>query len=155
MRKVIFTLTLLGGLFFAANSVSAKGIIFYSYGEKIEVAQKLPPEATVNEGEEHVNLGVMYEQFSIFWIPMWNYGETKYVLINDEKDTYYDLDAEDITMLKTDFNIDFPQKPTIGFWNKIGGKIIWGAVILAAIFGWWTTRKDNDDDEAEIPNQAE
>ena len=51
----------------------------------------------------HVNLGVMYEQFSIFWIPMWNYGETKFVLVNDKKDTYYDLSAEEIQTLKTDF----------------------------------------------------
>ncbi|MDR0829778.1 MAG: hypothetical protein LBN95_06670 [Prevotellaceae bacterium] len=150
MRKVIFTMTLLGGLFFAANSVSARGIIFYSNGVKIEVAQELPAELTVGEGE-HVNLGVMYEQFSIFWVPMWNYGETKYVLINDAKDTYYDLDAEDFETLKTDFNVTVPETPSIGFWNKIGGKIIWCALILAAVFGWWTSRKD--DDEAEIPNQ--
>jgi hypothetical protein len=137
-------------LFFTANTAHAKFII-YSNGEKIEVVKKLPDNVIIND--EHVNLGVMYEQFSIFWIPMWNYGEKKFVLINNKKNTYYDLDEEDIEVLKTEFNVKVPAKPTIGFWNKIGGKIIWICVILAAFCGWWFTRKD--DEEAEIPEAAE
>jgi len=148
MKKVILTLSLFGAMFFSVSSVSAKGIIFYSNGEKIEVVKKLPDDAVMDDGE-HVNLGVMYNQFSIFWIPMWNYGETKYVLINDAKDTYYDLDAEDLEMIRSDFNVKISDKPSIGFWNKIGGKLIWGLLIVAAGFGYWTTRKD--DEEAEIP----
>jgi len=92
MKKVVLTLSLVGALFFAANTASARGIIFYSNGEKVEAVKQLPDSAIIND--EHVNLGVMYKQFSIFWIPMWNYGETKFVLINDKKDTYYDLTSE-------------------------------------------------------------
>jgi hypothetical protein len=150
MKKAILTCAIFGALFLTASPASAKGIIIYSNGEKIELFKKLPSEAVIDD--THVNLGVKYDQFAIFWIPMWNYGETKYVLINDEKDTYWDLDTETAELLKTEFNVDIPQKPTIGFWNRIGGKIIWGIVILAAIAGWWFSRKD--DDEAEIPNQA-
>jgi len=140
MKKVIFTLVLFGAMFFAANTASAKGIIIYSNGEKIEEVKQLPDSVILND--EHVNLGVMYKQFSIFWIPMWNYGETKFVLINDKKNTYYDLTEEDIEMLKTEFNVEVPQKAAIGFWNKTGGKIVWGALILLAIFGWFSSRKD-------------
>jgi len=141
MKKVILTLSIIGALFFAANTVSARGIIIYGNGEKIEKVKQLPDSAIVND--EHVNLGVMYKQFSIFWIPMWNYGETKYVLINDKKDTYFDLTPEDIQMMKTEWNVDVPQTASIGFWNRTGGKIIWGIVILAAIFGWWISRNDD------------
>lgn len=148
MKKAFLTLALLGILFFTTNSASAKGVIFYSNGEKVELFKELPADATIDN--VHVNLGVMYEQFSIFWIPMWNYGETKYVLIDDGKDTYWDVDEETIEILETDFNIVVPEKASIGFWNKIGGKLIWGVVILAAIAGWWLSRKD--DDEAEIPS---
>ena len=147
MKKIILTLSLVGTLFFAANTVSAKGIIVYSNDEKIEVIKQLPDSATIDG--QHVNLGVMYEQFSIFWIPMWNYGETKYVLVNDKKDTYFDLTAEEIQMMKTEWNVDVPQTAKIGFWNKTGGKIIWGFLILVIIYGWWSSRKDNK--EAEIP----
>jgi hypothetical protein len=142
MKKVILTCAILGALVFTTSPVSAKGIIFYSNGEKIELYKELPAEANIKGA--HVNLGVKYEQFSIFWVPMWNYGETKYVLVNDKEDTYWELDTETIEMLKTEFNVDVPQNPTIGFWNKIGGKIIWGLVILAAIAGWWSSRKDDD-----------
>ncbi|MCL1937521.1 MAG: hypothetical protein FWF52_03880 [Candidatus Azobacteroides sp.] len=147
MKTVIVTLALFCALFCSVNTASARGIIVYSNGEKIEVVKNLPDDALVNN--EHVNLGVMYKQFSIFWIPMWNYGKTKFVLIDDAKKTYYDLTSEEVEMLKNDFNVDIPSVPTIGFWNKIGGKIIWGAVILAVIITAWTSRKD--DKEAEIP----
>jgi len=151
MKKVILTLTLFVVLLFTANTVSARGIIFYSAGEKIEVAKNLPDSAIIND--EHVNLGVMYKQFSIFWIPMWNYGETKYVFVNDKKNTYYDIAEGDIEMLKSDFNVDVPQDPVIGFWNKTGGKIIWGILILLAFFGFLTSGKENKDKE--IPKQSE
>ncbi|MCL2247037.1 MAG: hypothetical protein FWC10_08010 [Lentimicrobiaceae bacterium] len=149
MKKVILTLTLFVVLCFTANNASAKGIIFYSNGEKAEIATKLPDHAIIND--EHVNIGVMYKQFSIFWVPIWNYGETKHVLINDKKDTYYDLDDETIEILKEDFNVELPQKASIGFWNKIGGKLIWCLVIAVAIAGYWITRKD--DTQERIPEE--
>ena len=141
MKKIILTFSLFLALFFTATTISAKGVIIYSNGEKIEVVKKLPDDATIND--EHVNLGIMYKQFSILWIPMWNYGETKYVFINDKKNTYYDFGAEDKELLKTNFDVDVPEAPTIGFWNKIGGKIIWGILLLVIIYGIWTSRKDD------------
>ncbi len=151
MKKVIFTLILFGALFFTANSASAKGVIIYSNGEKIDVTHKLPEEITING--EHVNLAVMYKQFSIFWIPMWNYGETQYVLLNDKEDTYYDIDAEEIEILKSGYDIPIPEEPTMNFWNKIGGKIIWIVLLLIVVYYTWIGRKDNE--EAEIPTQDE
>ncbi len=145
MKKVILVFALFGALFFTTNTASAKGIIVYSNGEKIEVIQELPDSIIIDNN--HVNLGVMYEQFSIFWIPMWNYGETKFVLINDKEDTYYDLSAEDIEMLKTEFNIDVPESPSIGFWNKTGGKIIWIVLLLVVLWGFKPSRKGNDNND--------
>ena len=90
MKKVLLALTFFGALFLTTTTASAGGVIIYSNGEKVEVVSKLPAEAVIDNS--HVNLGVMYEQFAIFWIPVWNYGDVKYVLINDKGDTYYDLD---------------------------------------------------------------
>jgi len=152
MRKIILTLALFGAFFFTTNTVSAKGIIIYSTGQKIDAVQELPEDVIIND--EHVNLGVMYEQFSIFWIPVWNYGEVQYVLINDKETTYYDLTEEDIEILKTEFNVDVPKKAMIGFWNRTGGKIIWGVVALVVIYGLWS-RKNNEkgSEEVETPQQ--
>jgi len=147
MRRTILTLALFCAMFFAANTASARGIIVYSNGEKIELTKELPADVTIDG--THVNLGVMYDQFAIFWVPMWNYGETRFVLFNDKKNTYWDVDEETIEILKTDFNVEVPAKPTIGFWNKIGGKLIWFGVILLAFWGWWSSRKDDDEEEAE------
>jgi len=152
MNKKILSLVLFIALFFMANTASARGVIIYSNGEKIEVVKELPDEAVVGTDNEHVNLGVMYSQFSIFWIPIWNYGETKYVLVNDKKNTYYDVDEEDIDMLKTEFNVEVPPMPAISFWNKTGGKLVWGVLILAIIFGNLLTRNKNNE-KVETPNQ--
>jgi len=145
MKKVILTLTLVFiALFFTANN--AKGVIFYSNGETIDVVKELPADAIIN-GSDHVNLGVMYKQFSIFWIPVWNYGEARHVLINDKKDTYYELEDEDVEYLKTNFDVDVPEKASINFWNKIGGKLIWAVVLVIVIFGWRSKNKDDDEEE--------
>ena len=140
MKKVILALTLFGALFFTANTVSAKGVIFYSLGEKFDIAQKLPDNFKIDGN--HVNLGIMYKQFSVFWIPVWNYGETTYVFINDKEDGYYDVDAEDIETLKTKFNVTVPEKPTLSFWNKIGGKLVCLVIIL--VLGFFALRKGDD-----------
>ena len=148
MKKALLALTFFGALFLTAKTASADVVIFYSNGEKVEVVSKLPADAVIDGS--HVNLGVMYKQFAIFWIPMWNYGDVKYVLINDKKDTYYDLDEEvTIAMLKEEFDLNVPDVPSIGFWNKIGGKIIWGAVLLVLAGIWWVTHKDKDKEETE------
>lgn len=141
MKKLILTSLLFGAILFSATDVSARGVIIYSNGEKIEVVKEVPADIQLIE-EEHVNVGVMYEQFSIFWVPMWNYGETVYVLVNDAGDTYWDLSAEEVQYLNEEHAMELPETPVIGFWNKIGGKIIWAAVILFALWGWWHSRKD-------------
>ncbi|MDR0873464.1 MAG: hypothetical protein LBN27_08385 [Prevotellaceae bacterium] len=152
MKKVIFTLTLLGGLFFAASTVSARGVIIYGNGEKIEVTEKLPDSITIDD--EHVNLGVIYEQFSIFWVPMWNYGETKYVFLNDKEDSYMLADEEDLQYLRDELKINVPEEPSIGFWNKIGGKLIWAVVFALIIYGLLPSRK-KEEEEVEIPQEEQ
>jgi hypothetical protein len=153
MKKVIFSIALFSALFITANNVSAGVVIFYSNGQKIDVVQKLPKEVIIDK--KHVNLGVMYDQFAIFWIPLWNYGETKYVLINDKEDTYYDLDEEDLEMLRSEYDVKISEKPSIDFWNKIGGKLI-GLVVLGFIlFGYWAKRKVIVKGKAEDPEEEE
>ena len=154
MKKTILSIALFGALLFTANTVSAKGVILYSNGEKIEVKEELPDTAILDN--HHVNLGVMYEQFSIFWIPIWNYGEIKYVLINDNKDTYYDLETEDLEDIKTMFEVDIPEKASIGFWNKIGGKLVWIVVILIFFVGVPFKKRNNaNDPEADAETETE
>ncbi len=150
MKKFFFIFLFLGTTFFSFSEASARGVIIYNNGEKIEVTQELPADLMLEEWgiEEHVNVGVKYDQFAIFWVPMWNYGETKHVLVNDEKDIYYDLSAEEIAYLNETYGLDISDEPRIGFWNKIGGKLIWGALLLFILWGSFGRKKDEDGEAA-------
>ncbi|MDR3339085.1 MAG: hypothetical protein LBT25_03135, partial [Candidatus Symbiothrix sp.] len=133
MKNVVLTFCFLVVFIFSTETVSARGAIVYSTGPHFETKQKLPIEETV-EGA-HVNFGVAYEQFSIFWIPIWNYGETEYALITDDGETAYYLEEESLEYFKEEYDIDTSSEPSISFWNKIGGKLIWIVVILLVIWG--------------------
>ena len=148
MKQIAIAFALFCAILFTTNTASA-GAVIYSTGEKIDVVMELPDSAIIDD--QHVNLGVMYEQFSLFWIPLWNYGETRFVLINDKEDYYYDLDAEDIQMIEDEFGVDIPEKPKIGFWNKIGGKL----VLIAIVVGIMLFRNRNSGDEEEDEGDSE
>jgi hypothetical protein len=133
MKNVVLTLGLFISFVFCATTVSAKGVIIYSTGPHFETVQELPADETV-EGK-HVNFGIAYDQFSIFWIPIWNYGTTEYVLVCDDGDSAYSLSEENLEYISEKYGIDTKSAPSISFWNRIGGKLIWIAVILFIIWG--------------------
>ncbi len=141
MKKAVNSLLLvIGFILVSTTSASAKGIpIVYSNGPKCTMTTQLPDSVEIDG--THVNFGVKFDQFSIFWVPMWNYGTTEYVLLNDKKDTYYDLDKDDLAYLKETYQIETDKDPSIPFWDKIGGKFIWGGVLLFVIWGMLPSRK--------------
>lgn len=113
----------------SAQTVSAKGLFVYHAGPKGSTIEQLPADAQVDG--THVNLGVIYEQFGLFWLPVWNYGETRYVLLSDDEETYWDMDDETLQSVKTDYSLDLPDTPEIPLWQKIGLKPV---IILFLIF---------------------
>ena len=85
---------------------------------------------------------------------MYNYGTTQYVLISDDKETYWDLDEEDLMLLKEEFGINTDKDPNIPFWDKIGGKLIWGTVLALIIWGFIPSKK-RDDEEDDVEEHEE
>lgn len=134
MKRFILAMLILFSIG-SLQKIEAKGVIVYGLGETISKVQDLPEECTM--GDEHVNLGVMYEQFSLFWMPIWNYGDVQYVLFNDKEDTYWDLDEEMIEILKSDFGAQMDEEASVPFWTKIGGKPI---IILLILFFFFRSR---------------
>lgn len=124
-RILLLFLLLLGGV----QTASAKGIFVYHAGPKASVINRLPTDAQIDG--EHVNLGVIYEQFGLFWLPVWNYGDTRYVLLSDDEETYWDIDDETLQSVKTDYSLDIPDAPEIPLWQKIGLKPV---IILFLLF---------------------
>lgn len=121
----------------------AKGIIFYGNGPEVTKVKDLPMTeefALVAENGQvyHANLGVMHDEFSLFWVPIWNYGDMKYVLYTDTKIgnvdyTYVDLSPSDVAYLQSQFG-GIPTEPELPFWNAFGGKLI---ILGLIIVGWF------------------
>lgn len=135
LKAFILCLFLVCGI----STSSAKGLILYGNDPVVTKVLDLPMNddytVVAQDGQSyHANLGVMYDEFSLFWIPIWNYGEKKYVLFTDTKVgeydyTYADLSAEDVAYLQSQFG-GIPTEPELPFWNAIGGKLILLLVIL-------------------------
>ncbi len=156
MKKTLLTLLFVVGFLFTANAAQAGIPIFYSTGHKFVTQQALPDSVTIDG--RHVNFGVSFDQFALMWVPMWNYGDTEYALISDDEENAYILDGEDLAYLKEEYGIDTEKNPSIPFWDKIGGKIIWGGVILFGIWGFGKKGKDDDDEEevsTDVPDETQ
>ncbi|NDV60432.1 hypothetical protein [Bacteroides sp. 519] len=144
MKKVLFLV-----ICFICISATASAIpILYSNGLKFETKEQLPDSVIINNG--HVNFGVSFKQFSIFWVPLWNYGETEYVLVTDDEKNAYELDTDELAYIKETYNIDTDKAPEISFWNKMGGKLIVIVLILFLIWGSRSKKEENN----EVPPSA-
>lgn len=150
MTKKLFLV--LATLFVMAFSANAKGILFYSTGDHVVKVLDLPKDNDLFalEGDDgeivHLDLGIMHSQFSLMWIPVFNYGEEKYVLYKESRNTinYVDLDEAELKVLHALY--DFPETPSMPFWHKIGGKLVWILIIGAIIF----IKARGKDDEEEV-----
>ncbi len=152
MKKFLLSLVLGTSLALVSTPASAAGVIFYSNGEQLEIFQKLPADYEFDDGD-HMNIGVMYNQFSIMWIPVWNYGETKWVWVNDAKDAYNDeVSEEELEYFRTEYAYDIPEKPRIGFWNSIGGKLVWAAIIGGIFLLDRKKKAGKEEEEQEVEN---
>lgn len=130
--KVLFFTALLSVL---SLSISAKGRIpiLYGAGETVTKVLDLPTTEEFQIQTEdgmwhHANLGILHDQFSLFYIPLYNYGIEKYVLYTDEKVgeydyTYADLSREEIRYIQDEVE-EIPLKPELPFWDVWGGKIL-------------------------------
>lgn len=126
-------------LFFliCANTTQAKGFFFFSWGQEIYQVKELPKDYTIQteeHGRTHVNLGVIYNEFSIFWIPIWNWDVDTYVLLPDNSDDlYYNIDKETYSEIRHIVG-DLPANPKLSFWRSIGGKLVAFPLILFLLY---------------------
>lgn len=123
-------------LLLSSISASAKGVpIFYSYGIDVEKVRVLPEKEEYTLEDEdgrlyHADLGIMHEQFSIFGIPLFNYGTEEYVLYYEGATdyTYYRLTRDEIKQFA-----GIPLNPELPFWDVWGGKLL-ALLIIGLIF---------------------
>lgn len=133
MKKLI-VLTLFTLIFY--NTAEAKIRLPYCSGcQYVEEVAELPDSAAFysEEYKSYADVGYIYNQFWILWLPIWNY-DGKYVLSIKDQDVFFDVAPEELETYKKAYNLDLPENP-ISIWNKLGGKVIIGLVLALAAWG--------------------
>ncbi|MGM9802664.1 MAG: hypothetical protein ACI308_00650 [Muribaculaceae bacterium] len=140
--------------FFAVMStanVSAKVSIpiLYSTGETVVECYPMPQNSVYqlsdSKGITHYSsLGIRFEQFSVFYIPLFNYGETQYVLYCDDTGeydyTFSSLSNDDIEYIREDTGFDIPNEPELPFWHVWGGKLLALGIVLLLAGVYWLVK---------------
>ncbi len=143
MKKLILFIFMVFSLG-ALQTVEAKGVIIYHDGPNLETVEILPENAKFEDGT-HFNLGIMYNQFGLFWMPVWNYSEAEYILISDDGKSYYELKESELAELSKEFSIEIKDKPSPSLWNKIGLKPVLVLLVAAIIWGYLPSRKKKEE----------
>lgn len=154
MKKIIL-FALLSSLFICfANKADAKIRIPISFGgEKISTVVDLPNDSTTMTNDGYYgNIGCYYKQFSIIWIPIWNWDEQYCIEYEGTTNMYGGkISKEQAEAYASHYGVKLASASP-SFWNKIGGKLI----VLAAIafFIWSSIGKKKEDDEEETISSA-
>lgn len=154
MKFKIIVLSLLT-LFFSNKNINAKIPIPipYSNGPKIVFAKQLPNEKKyqiqASDGSwHHADIGIMFNQYSIFFIPLYNYGGAKYVLFsnNDIDGTTYSEEGGNAVIAELNFNgVHLPDPPKLPFWDETGGKLVWASIIIVICLYFAFKRSEEDE----------
>ena len=139
---------------FCVNTAQSKGIpLFFNWGTEICVVKEMPDDymiQTTDYGVIHVNLGVAYNEFSLFGIPLWNWDVEKYILLPDNYDSldkgnyvFYNIDAEELRRIKQLVG-DLPETPELSFWRSYGGKLIFLPFIILLLIGLFTPSNNTE-----------
>ncbi len=152
MRIKLFIL--LVSVFCLFNMKASAIPVFYSYGNAVTTVKELPNTEdfeleTKNGTTKHCDLGVMHQEFAIFGIPIWNYGDYKYVLFHDNGDDfdYITLGKDEIEALQSLYS-EISDNPELPFWNTIGGKLLVLGVLALFIVGNWFIKNNDSGSEA-------
>lgn len=144
MKKLILFVFVMFFLVISQN-VEAKGLIIYHDGPNLETVEKLPTDARMEDGT-HFNIGIMYKQFGLFWMPVWNYSDAQYVLVSDDEKTYYELNETELAEVSKEFNIELKDSPSPSLWNIIGLKPVLILLVIGIIWGYLPSKKKNEEE---------
>ena len=130
--KSMLTIVFLGLL---SASVQAAPVILGWGGEEIIKVADFPNTEEFENGRgEYFDAGYVYKQVTIFFIPVWNY-DGKWVGYVGEKNSYLQLKKAELDRLAAKANVRLPETPALPFWDSIGGKLVFGLILLLYL-GW-------------------
>ncbi|GMO28745.1 MAG: hypothetical protein Ta2B_09660 [Termitinemataceae bacterium] len=114
--------------FIISVEVDAAGLPYsYSYdGEAIFLVTDLPNTDEWSIEGKYVDLGIIYKQFKILFIPIWNYDK-RWCLFQGE--TYWTFSKEDYA----EMGIIIPDSMSLPFTRKWGGFLV-GIILIIVIY---------------------
>lgn len=121
------------------------------YGEKQKIIKVVDLPDTQDfqlEDGTYFDVGKMYTISHIVWLP---YSNTKAVLtgyVDDE--TYVDLTPEQVKEIAAHAKVEIPQEVTASFFDRIGGKIVLGLLVVGTVYFFFTKKPSDDDKVDEI-----
>ena len=109
--------------------------------------EDLPDSEEWNYNGQQVDACVIYKQFWILWVPLWNW-DARFVLAKDGSEEFYEIDDTDLSnRLKNEYG---EATSVIPFWDKIGGKLMVPLIfVVFFIIGILFPNKSEEEDEAE------
>ena len=152
--KTILSLILFVSLSLSVANRAEAIPIFYSWGgEKISTLVDLPNDSSTfaDAKRGHVNIGCIYKQFSLFWIPIWNWDVRCCWQYEGDDSTYGELSDEDAKFFAADYGKKLP-KPKPDLWNRMSGKVI---ILAFAAFLVWGSIGGKKEDEEELEYEDE
>lgn len=153
MNTVIKTMLIaLVLMVFNAESAHARkrGVGFFSIGgESISKVADFPDEEDYQIGDgSNFDAGCIYKQTSILFIPVWNYDLKWCGYVEDAAGEvgYVELTKEELDIFAEAAGVTLPAEPTISFWDKIGGKLVF-LLIIVAFIAYSILSPDEDEEE--------
>jgi len=144
LKKAFFSLLLIGLYAIPAYSMP----VVYSWdSEKIIKVIDFPDIAAYQTQEgKYVDAGYLYKQVSLFFVPLWNYDGRWVGYIGDDG-KYIQLNRQELSELAEEVNLKLPNKPTLPFWDSIGGKIIAIIFIIILLIGFMQERTEKSEEQ--------
>ncbi|MET6998161.1 hypothetical protein [Chitinophaga defluvii] len=133
--KVIVALLFSVTVFFAHEARAGIPIVYGSADKIVKVAdlpQNEQYETKLDGKPTHFDIGYMYTKSHIMWIP-YNTSNGKFVGYVDG-DNYLELTPEDIQQITAQEKITLAGS-YVSFWDKTGGRIVFGLIILLILYG--------------------
>lgn len=128
LSKIIIVILVF--LLFNASSVEAKKPGFISLGGEVvsKVADFPDTESFQTEAGAYMDPGCIYKQFSIMFIPLWNY-EISWCGYTGEENSYVIIDKATLDELAKEAKVQLPAEPSLPFWDSIGGKLLFVTLV--------------------------
>ncbi len=150
MKKTILLISTVALLLMISASINAAPVIFGVGNEKIiKVADFPNTEEFKTVGSKYVDAGYIYKQVHIFYIPVWNYGGRWTGYVGNDKN-YLELTKAELDELAKEANVKLPETPSLSLWETIGGKLVFGLILILYLAWKFVLRRiDNQGEDTD------